>query len=784
MTNKKNTSSGFICKTTAGMSAMTCIAGFILLSCFVSGCSTSDCDPVSQVRPMMGTGADGRIVPIAAAPFGMVQLGPDTYFTSSGYHYQHREIYGFSHTHKSGGGGTDFQDIMFFPVSGDEWRQCTKYPDRVTASFSHDQEYVEPAYYRVKLLETDINAELTATERCGMHRYTYPAAAAQQLIIDLKHGCQHSTTIHADEDFDTVKVARLEIVNGNTVRGYRISNGWAPEQHVYFYAEFSKPFIANRLFENKLFRENARDLTGTDVRAILEFAQDGKPLAARVGISPVSMEGARENLKVEITGWDFDKVRSATRQAWTKALSVVQIDDDKIQQKEVFYTCLYYALMYPQLYSDVDGRYRSSDSQVYQGDFRYFAGVLGLWDTFRAQNPLIAILRPDVTSDLMKTFLEHYRHCGQLPIWTLAGVENMCMIGYHSMPVIADAWSKGIRDYDGGALYDAMKMSANRDTFGFFLKDYRGALLYKKHEYAPCDLEITAVSKTLEYCYDDWCIAQMAKMLGHKEDYTYYLRRAGWYRNLFDERINFMRGKRSDGAWRTPFDPFYSNHYRPDDDFCEGTSWQWTFFVPHDGKGLIDLFKGRDAFVAKLDSLFTISSDLHGEHPAGDITGLIGQYAHGNEPGHHTLYMYNYAGQPWKGQKLISDVMYTLYDTSPEGICGNDDTGQMSAWYVFSAMGFYPVTHGNGIYFIGTPLFKELKLRHVKGVLTIQAPEVSQTNCYIQSVMLNGQPYTKSWLSHADLFGNDATLTFEMGAQPNKDWGASPETFPPSMSDE
>jgi len=758
----------------------------ILCMGFYFGCTTTtdDFDPASFVCPMMGTGDDGRVVPVAAAPFGMVQLGPDTHFTASGYHYSHTKIYGFSHTHKSGGGGTDFQDIMFFPVSNIQWRQCTNYPEQVSSPFSHLQEDVEPGYYHVKLLDTDIDVALSATSRCGMHRYSYPEATPQQLIIDLKHGCQHSTTIFADEDFDTVKIARLEIVDDHTVRGYRISNGWAPEQHVYFHAEFSKPILSCRLFEDRLFRENARELTGTDVRALLEFAQDGQPLIACVGISPVSMEGASRNLKAEIAGSDFDAVRIATRAEWNKALSAIVVHDSKMQQKEVFYTCLYYAMLYPMLYSDVDGQYRSSDSQIYQGDFRYFAGVLGLWDTFRAQNPLITILRPDVSNDLMKTMLEHYRHCGQLPLWTLAGVENMCMIGYHSMPVIADAYHKNIRDYDVQALYDAMKMSANRDTIGFFLKAYRGAMLYKQYEYVPCDLEVTAASKTLEYCYDDWCIAQMAKMLGQKEDYDNYIRRAGWYRNLFDDRINFMRGKMSDGSWRTPFDPFHSNHYRPDDDFCEGTSWQWTFFVPHDGKNLINLMGGKEAFIEKLDSLFIISSEIHGDNPAPDITGMIGQYAHGNEPGHHTLYMYNYAGQPWKGQKLLSDVMYTLYDTTPEGICGNDDTGQMSAWFVFSAMGFYPVTHGSGIYFIGTPLFREMKLKHPNGTLTIQAPKVSHDNCYIQSVKLNGKPYTKNWLRHDELFGGDATLLFTMDAKPNTNWGSAVEALPLSMCDE
>lgn len=352
------------------------------------------------------------------------------------------------------------------------------------------------------------------------------------------------------------------------------------------------------------------------------------------------------------------------------------------------------------------------------------------------------------------------------------------------MPVIADTYSKGIRGYDAEALFEAMKASSNRDTFGYFLRDFRGARYYNQYGYVPCDKEITSVSKTLEYCYDDWCIAQMARMLGHDEDYKTYLNRAQRYKNLFDQSTNFMRGRLSDGSWRTPFDPFYSNHYQPDDDFCEGTSWQWSFFVPHDIAGLAELYGGEDKFVEKLDSLFTVSSELHGPNPAPDITGRIGQYAHGNEPGHHTLYIYNYVGQPWKGQKRISDVLYTLYSTQPYGMCGNDDGGQMSAWYIMSAMGFYPMTHGQGIYCIGSPMFKEVHLKHNKGTLTILAPNASRENCYVQSVTLNGQPYDKSWFSHEDMFSGSNTLRFEMGPQPNTSWGSAPHTRPQSMQAE
>lgn len=758
---------------------------FLLLSsCLAFFTTPLQADILNHVVCTMGSGGEGRVIPMAAAPFGMVELGPDTYFSGSGYHYTHTATFGFSHTHKSGGGGTDFQDILFLPLTGNKWSNIDQLPAEITATFSHTDEIAQPGYYRLLLKDFHINAELTATPRCGMHRYSYPDPSSRFLLVNLKTGSENSTTIYDDENFDTVHYSSLEWVDQRTIRGCRISNGWCPEQHVYFYARFSQPIQTFRLFSHLHLQQEQRFAEGTDIRALLSFASSSRPIEIAVGISPVSMNGARLNLQKEIGHRSFDAVRKATQQSWRRQLSVLQIEGDSDLTK-TFYSCLYFAQLYPQLYSDVDGSYRSSDKQIYQGKRRYFAGVLGLWDTFRAQDPLIALLHPDITRDLMQTFLEHFRHCGQLPIWTLAGQENMCMIGYHSMPVIADAYAKGIRTgYDVRALYDAMKISANRDTFGFFLKDYRGARLYKHYHYCPCDSEITSVSKTLEYAYDDWCIAQMARMLGHSEDYHAYLKRAAFYRNVFDPSTMFMRGRQANGSWRTPFDPFLSNHYHEGDDFCEGDAWQWTFFVPHDGKGLIHLFGSRQRFVSKLDSLFITSSELHGAHISGDITGLIGQYAHGNEPSHSTIYMYNYAGEPWKAQHLISQVAHTLYNTSPDGFCGNDDTGQMSSWFIFSAMGFYPVTHGTAIYFFGAPQLRKVLLHHAHGTLTILAPQASRTNCYIQGVTLNGKPYSKSWIRHDELFHGNVTLRFDMSSQPNKQWGSSTADLPPSMTDE
>ncbi|SBV90554.1 GH92 family glycosyl hydrolase [uncultured Dysgonomonas sp.] len=753
-----------------------------ILSVF-SFCKTPD-NKLQYVKPMMGTGADGRIVPVAIRPFGMVQLAPDTRLNASGYHYSDDRIIGFSHIHKSGGGCTDFLDIMFFPINDEALKNADKFPLNISSKFSHNNETAQPGYYKVRLDDSGIDVELTATERCGMHRYKYPQSTIQQVIIDLKHGSNECCTIHPEDNFDTVKVAYLKVINDRTIEGYRISNGWVKTQHVYFYAEFSKPFTTTQLYDNRNLQKDVVEVKATDIRAILSFDTEDDDVIARVGISPVSVEGARKNLEKEITEWDFDKIKGDTQNIWNESLTAIQIHDEDSPQKEVFYTCLYNALFYPMLYSDVTGEYRGPDVEIHTSDFRYFNGVTGLWDTFRAQNPLIAILRPDVTNDFIKTFYAHYQHYGQLPIWTLAGQETFCMIGYHSMPVIADAYRKGIRDYDVDAIYEAMKYSANIDTFGYFLHDMRGTVNYKKYGYVPCDLEITSASKTLEYAYDDWCIAQMAKMLGKEDDYNYYIERAGYYKNLFDKDVNFMKGRNADGSWRSPFNPFLSNHYRPGDDFCEGTSWQWSFFAPHDGKGLMELYGGRDKFVSKLDSLFIVSSRIDGDTPAPDITGLIGQYAHGNEPSHSTIYMYNYAGQPWKTQKWINEVIYNFYNTSPEGICGNDDTGQMSAWYVFSAMGFYPVTHGSGIYFIGAPIFKDVSLKHIKGTLRIKAANVSKDNKYIKSLTVNGTPYTKSWISNDLLFGGNTELRFEMDNTPNKEWGSHDADLPLSMMDE
>ena len=731
---------------------------------------------------MMGTDLDGRIIPLAVAPFGMVQLSPDTYYIASGYHYTHPEILCFSHSHACGNGGGDMQDICVMPVSGERWKNLSVYPDDIKSAYSHDREHVEPGYYTVDLLDFGIKAELTATERCGVHRYTFPAGKSQYFTIDLKRGNASRPTTVPEEFHDTVIVSRMRVVDEYNVQGYRVTEGWSPEQHAYFHARFNKPIRSFKLFRDRALSGES-DITGRDVRALFDFADGGEPLVVKVGYSPTSMDGALANLEAEVDAKDFDQVRKETSEAWDKELSAITIFDEDSAEKDLFYSSLYFALMYPQLYSDVDGGYRSSDFKAHAGNFRYYAGVLGLWDTFRAQNPLVSILRPDITSDLMKTFLEHFRNCGQLPIWTINGEENMCMTGYHSMPVIASAMARGIGGFPADSLLEAMKVSAQRDTFGFFCRKFRGAKFYREFGYVPCDLETHATSKTLEYCYDDWCIAQVARMLGKRKDYREYMRYSRWYRNVFDTEIGYPRGRDSKGDFRPGFDPLYDGGYGEISDFCEGNSYQYSFFVPHDVYGLMDIMGGRESFVGRLDSLFSTPVEEQVAWTGQKVGrfGFIGQYAHTNEPVHHVAYLYNYAGEPWKCQEKIREILNTQYNTSPRGMCGNDDTGQMSAWFVMSALGFYPVTHGQDIFVIGSPLFKKVELRHSKGTLTILARGNAPGSPYVKGVKVNGRNHRKNYFRGKDLFEGDVTVEFEMASKPNPSWGSRPKDCPPGI---
>ncbi len=731
---------------------------------------------INDVNCMLGTGGDANLLPVASVPFGMVQLGPDMYLNNSGYKYSGNEIIGFSHTHMSGGGCNDYKDIMFFPQSDSGWINRQIFPSTIVEPFLHEKETAQPGYYSVELLNSNIQVELTATERSGMHRYTYPERKSQQLVINLAYGHNSGCTVCQEYNYDTVRISGIKVIDEKTISGYRISDGWLKGVTVNFYAEFSKPFKLVQLYSEKKLAENVDELKGTDLSVFIEFEDDGnQEVNARVGISPVDVEGAKQNLNSEIQTWNFDEVKGYSQNVWEKELSIIQIPENSSNRK-LFYTMLYRTLFYPQLYSDVDGRFRGSDNKIHQGDFRYFAGTLSLWDTYRAQNPFVAIVRPDIANDLMKTFIGHYKNFGQLPQWVGAAVENWCMIGLPALPIIADCYYKGIRDYDVETLYEAMKVSANIDTFGFSEGNcvYKGNWLYKKYGYIPCEQDINSVAKSLEFNYSDWSLAQMAKMLGKDEDYDFYMNRSKGYINFFDSTTNLLRPKYADGSFRKPFDPVFTNHYHTGDDYCEGTAYQWTFSVPHDPVGLAELMGGKECFAEQLDSLFIRSPEIHdGGKGAPDLNpkGMIGQYAHANEPSHHIIYLYNTIGQSWKTQKWINTVRNDLYSNTPEGICGNEDCGQMTAWYIFSSMGFYPVTHGDGFYYIGTPMFKEFSLKHNQGVLTIKAENLSKENIYIQSLKINGELYDKNWLKHEDIFTSNTLLEFEMGNTPNKEWG-------------
>ena len=753
---------------------------FLVLIIIVAGSCSDELhlNNVHSVNPMIGTNADGRISPVAVVPFGMIQLGPDTRQFLNGYHYGDPTIIGFSHIHKSGAGCGDMLDLLFAPTIGDmNFQENRKDFQNIgyESKFNHDNEKVVPGKYSV-LLDNGVKVDLSATKRCGFHQYLFPKTDSANIIIDLVHANLGACSIYADENYDRVLDSKLKVVNDRTVEGYRISTGQSKEQHVYFVAEFSEPFEDKLIFDNFTPKSDIDSISGLAIRSSFQFKSDGKkPILVRVGVSPVDINGARKNLKQEISHWNFERSVAEAQQAWAEELNKFEIETSDSDKRVLFYSSLYNALMYPSLYSDIDGKYRGPDHKVHQADgFEYMAQISSLWDTFRAQNPLVTLINPTVGNYHVQTFLAHYQHFGLLPIMPLSGNETFVMLGFHAMPVIADSYYKGLRNYDAEAIFEAMKISANTDTFGYWLKEPLGTVNYKKYGYIPYDKETRSVSTTLEYAYDDWCIAQMAKMLNHPDDYEKYMERSKAYKHLFDQKTGFMRAKNIEGKWLEPFEPLKPEHQK--ESYVEGNAWQWTFFVPHDPEGLMDLYGGAEAFANKLDSLFSVvDHDKVRVSSVPDMSGLIGQYAHGNEPSHHIPYFYNYAGKPWKTQEMVNSILTTLYKNTPDGLPGNDDTGQLTAWYVFGTLGFYPVRHGNGEYAIGAPLMDKIEFKHtltgVPRTLTIVAENLSDKNIYIQSLSLNGKPYNKSIINHKDLFSDDCRLVFTMGDTPNKEWG-------------
>ncbi len=709
------------------------------------------------VNPFIGTAGHGHTFPGASIPFGMVQLSPDTRLDGwdgcSAYHGSDSVIYGFSHTHLSGTGCSDYGDILLMPVAGAVDLKNYGY----ASAFNKKDEVASPGFYRVDLLKNKVTVSLTATARAGFHRYTFPATDQANIVIDLKHR-------------DKVLESGLKIAGPDEVEGYRISQAWASRQMIYFVAKFSKPFKSFIIASGEQVSSGLNEVTGDNIKAFFTFTTTrGESILVKVGISGVSIEGARKNLETEIGDWDFDKVANQAAFAWNKALEKIKVDEGTHDQQVVFYTALYHTMLQPNIYSDVDGQYRGRDLKIHTASgFDYYT-VFSLWDTYRAANPLYTLIEPKRVNDFVNTFLRQYEEGGMLPVWELSGNETGCMIGYHAVPVIADAWLKGIRGFDGGKALEAMKHSAEQDHLG--LK------YYKTKGYIPADREGESVSKTLEYAYDDWCIAMMAKSLDKPDDYKTYLIRSQNYKNIFDRITGFMRAK-SNETWFTPFDPAEVNF-----NYTEANGWQYSFYVPQDLGGLMNLMGGRDNFKLKLDALFAADSKTTGRDQA-DISGLIGQYAHGNEPSHHMAYLYDYTGVPWKTQELVHRISRDFYQNTPDGLIGNEDCGQMSAWYVFSALGFYPVAPGSGIYAIGTPVFPRAVITLENGkTFAIKAIGVSDQNFYIQSASLNGKPYTKCSISHADIL-KGGELVFNMGPQPNKAWGSGFGGFPDSFISE
>lgn len=732
----------------------------------------------TYVDPFIGTADHGHVYPGATVPFGMVQLSPDNgtpgWDWCSGYNWIDSVIVGFSHTHLSGTGIGDLADVLFMPTteSVDLSIQPKSRDEYSYASaFSHEQESAEPGYYAVKLQDTDIQVELTTSTRVGFHRYTFPESKTASIVLDLSYAL----------NWDAPTASFIQVENDSTLSGYRHSTGWAKDQRVYFVAQFSRPF-SNYSGFSEFVQQTATDtFSGKHISIRLGYETTvNEVIQVKVGLSTADIEGARASL-AEIPHWDFDQARADASQAWNEELSLITVRSDRETPKTIFYTALYHSQIAPVMYSDPNGNYKGADNQVHQAKGFTKYGIFSLWDTFRAANPLFTITQGNRVNDMVRSLLAHYREYGLLPVWSLLGNETNTMTGYHAIPVITDAYLKGYRDYDAEEAFEAMKKSA--------MQNIRGTNFLREYGYLPYDNSATpnpdrgqSVTRTLEYSYDDWCIAQMAKALGKDTDYQYFMKRAANFRNLFDESTGFMRAKLADGTWKAPFDPYYSSHDFDIAEYTEGNAWQHSWFVPHDVKGLIDLHGGNEPFITKLDSLFEVSSVVKGENVSVDISGLIGQYAHGNEPSHHIAYLYNYAAAPWKTQETVHRIMREMYTTQPNGLCGNEDCGQMSAWYVFSAMGFYPVNPAEGVYVIGTPMFEESVIRVGSTTsFTIRANGVSDTHFYIQSVTLNGKPLERTFIRHEEVMAG-GELIFEMGDQPNKVWGTHPTAAPPSMS--
>lgn len=745
----------------------------------------------NAVDPFIGTGGEGHTYPGATVPYGMVQLSPDTriqqrkdgYGWAAGYRYDDSTIAGFSHTHFSGTGHSDLGDVLVMPTTGAlklERGDPDKPGSGYTSRFRHATERAQPGYYAVTLDDHDVRAELTASPRVGMHRYTFPAGKPAHVVVDLR------TSMY---DYPgKISWSRLRVRADGTVTGFRETRGWAPGRQLYFAMRFSQPITSHELHNTeqdipyKGFpppgdnnpRQRAQ-IEGRQLVAAFDVAPaSGKPLLVKVAISPVSEEGAIANLDAEAPGWDFDGMRTAAKQQWSEALGAVDAQGSK-EQRASFYTALYHSLLGPTLFMDSDGRYRGPDNAVHQAKGWTNYSTFSLWDTYRALHPLATLVQPPQrTNDFVNSLLASRRESpyGVLPVWSFHGLETWCMIGYHAVPVIADAYMKGIRGYDTDEALQAMVASANYGP-------YDGIAQYRELGYVPIDEEGEAASKTLEYAYDDWTIAQVAQAMGKRDVADEFTKRAANWKHAFDPSTGFMRARKRDGSFREPFDPSASGYGT---DYTEGNAWQYSWYVPQDVAGLAAAHGGSDKLLARLDAVFEAKVDPSIFAHMEDITGLIGWYAHGNEPSHHVAYLYAHAGQPWRTQARLKQIMDSQYAARPDGLAGNDDLGQMSAWYVFTALGFYPVTPASNQYIIGRPFLPRATLNLPNGKrFTVQAEGLDDAHTYVGSVTLNGKPLDRAYLTHEEIQAG-GELHFRMQAEPNKAWASSGTELPYSMS--
>lgn len=731
------------------------------LAALLAACTSQKENPVDFIDPFIGTGFHGHTYPGATVPFGAVQLSPDTragnWDACAGYHYDDSTLTGFSHTHLSGTGCIDLGDLLIRPTT--QTVDPSRQPMYAPAAFRHEDEKAEAGYYAVLLHEEGIRAELTATAHTGVHRYAFPKESTPTVIVDLKHSL----------DNEHIYESSLQVVNPHEMTGMRNTRGWSDNQRIYFVIQCSQPFEKATLVSNQKALEG-KEAEGTDLQALLKFKDHtSEPIVMKVGLSIVSVENARENLQAEVEGFDFDAVKQAAYHTWNDAVSAIKVEGGTEEQKTNFYTALYHSMVVPNVVSDVNGQYRRHDQtigQLPQGAVQY--STFSLWDTFRAWNPMMTLIDTTLVTNMIHSFLHIYDASGELPLWPLSAGETGTMIGYHSASVIADAYMKGIRGFDAEKALEALVVSSE--------KNQKGADYYISKGFIPSNIKKESISCLLEFAYDDWCIAQLAQALGKQEIYDTYIRRSQQYLNIFDGATRFFRPKRMDGNWETPFNPNEVGRA-----YTEATAWQYRFFVPHDVNGMVQLFGGKEAFTSALDDIFHTDAQVDGD--LVDITGLIGQYAHGNEPSHHIAYLYNYIGQPWKTQAMTRRLLDEMYAPTPEGIVGNEDCGQMSAWYILSSLGLYAVCPGSNEFTFTTPLFEKATLQLANGkTLTITANH-PEKNLYIHKVELNGKEIETNFVTYEQLMGG-GELHFSLTDQPNRKRGVTADSAPYSFTQE